>query len=111
MWRYMESKRPSVFVPTIEEGVKRVSTVFVVYTYVLTVTSHDNMYTGLVAAFFNHLTHTPPCNKPILMIILEFVYYCTGTWLLEVHLDTFYGLSQYNFSLYLFVVLVYPFHV
>ncbi|KAK4306094.1 hypothetical protein Pmani_022071 [Petrolisthes manimaculis] len=24
MWRYMESKRPSVFVPTIEEGVKRV---------------------------------------------------------------------------------------
>nr|XP_053653425.1 glutamate receptor ionotropic, kainate 2-like [Cherax quadricarinatus] len=24
MWRYMESKRPSVFVPTIEDGVKRV---------------------------------------------------------------------------------------
>ncbi|XP_037804779.1 glutamate receptor ionotropic, kainate 2-like, partial [Penaeus monodon] len=24
MWRYMESKRPSVFVPTIEEGVRRV---------------------------------------------------------------------------------------
>ena len=24
MWRYMESKRPSVFVPSIEEGVRRV---------------------------------------------------------------------------------------
>ena len=24
MWRYMKNRRPSVFVPTIEEGVKRV---------------------------------------------------------------------------------------